>query len=228
MRTWPARINSFFGLMLVCSSLSLAARAADDEAFKPESGGKTNHVAKVDKSEKDESKQSSTIRLHMETTADSGASSGKIKLMKNSPQPVVLTVEKDAFTDEGFLENARLLDTVGGPMIALKFDTRGALRMQMWTVSKPGRRIAVWARWTDGRWLAAPMTVRAIEDGVLVFSPDATREECERIVRGLNNVAIKLGNQKKPEKPKKPSVAGKPADKGKTDAATKDESVFEK
>ena len=164
----------------------------------------------------------------METLTNSGASSGKIKLMAGSSSPVIMTVEKDAFTDEGFLEDAKLIDTLGGPMIALKFNSRGALRMQMWTVSKPGRHIAVWSRWTDGRWLAAPMVSRAIEDGVLVFSPDATREEAQEIVRGLNNVAIKLGNQKKPEKPKKPSVTGKPGDIGKSRDSSKGESVFEK
>ena len=38
-------------------------------------------------------------------------------------------------------------------------------------------------------WLAAPMTNKRISDGVLVFTPDASREEADRIVLGLNNVA---------------------------------------
>ena len=53
---------------------------------------------------------------------------------------------------------------------------------------------------TEARWLAAPRISQRIKDGVLVFTPDATREEAERIVRGLNNVAIKLGNKPKPAK----------------------------
>jgi hypothetical protein len=33
------------------------------------------------------------------------------------------------------------------------------------------------------------MTNKRISDGVLVFTPDASREEADRIVLGLNNVA---------------------------------------
>jgi hypothetical protein len=41
-----------------------------------------------------------------------------------------------------------------------------------------------------------------ILDGTLTFTPDATREETERIVRGLNNVAIRAGNKSKTDSPK--------------------------
>ena len=44
----------------------------------------------------------------------------------------------------------------------------------------------------DYRWLAAPVINRRISDGVLVFTPDATREEAEEIALGLNNVAKKV------------------------------------
>jgi hypothetical protein len=43
----------------------------------------------------------------------------------------------------------------------------------------------------DCRWLAAPVISHRIGDGVLVFTPDATREEAEEIALGLNNVAKK-------------------------------------
>jgi hypothetical protein len=39
------------------------------------------------------------------------------------------------------------------------------------------------------RWVAAPTMTERIADGRLVFAPDATREEAERIVHGLNRVA---------------------------------------
>ena len=44
-------------------------------------------------------------------------------------------------------------------------------------------------RFGELRWLAAPILQQRIRDGLLVFTPDATREEAERIVRGLKNVA---------------------------------------
>jgi murein DD-endopeptidase MepM/ murein hydrolase activator NlpD len=41
----------------------------------------------------------------------------------------------------------------------------------------------------DGRWLAAPIITRRISNGVLVFTPDCSREEADQLVLGLNNVA---------------------------------------
>ena len=35
--------------------------------------------------------------------------------------------------------------------------------------------------------------MRTITNGVLIFTPDATREEAERIVLGINNAAEELG-----------------------------------
>lgn len=145
----------------------------------------------------DPEKQASTLRFHMETESV-GMGTGKIKFLRSNP--VTLNVEKNAFVDEGFIEDAQVLDGLGGPRILIKLNTSGALRLQMWTVSKTGRRIAVWSKWTEGRWLAAPKVEKPIEDGVIAFAIDGTREEAERIVRGLNNVAIKLKNKPKPDK----------------------------
>jgi hypothetical protein len=232
MRIWSACINSFFGLCL--TGWTLMAVEPTPGGGSETKGGEAKAPAKVEatakakdkptKEEKDPSKVASTIRLHMETESP-GMGSGKIKVMRSDP--TTLNVEKNAFVDEGFLERADVIETVGGHMILLKFNTQGALRLQMWTVSKTGRRIAVWAKWTEGRWIAAPVAARALEDGVIAFTPDASREEAERIVRGLNNVAIKLGNQKKPAKQKQPTIGGKSGKKSK-DGTAAEESMFEK
>jgi hypothetical protein len=201
LRVRPGAFNLFFGLMAWVGLLAGCATGSDEKA--PEGDQKPE-------------KQASTLRLHMETET-TGMDTGKIKI-KRSPPSVTLNVEKNAFADEGYLEEARVLDGMAGPILYLKFNTQGALRLQMWTVSKPGRRIAVWAKWTEGRWLGGPMINKPIEDGLLVFSPDASREELERIARGLNNVAIKLGNQKKPDKAE---VAKKEKAKEKAKSASK-------
>ena len=74
-------------------------------------------------------------------------------------------------------------------------------RLEQFTAQYPGRRFAIAAQFGEKelemRWLAAPILNRRITDGILAFTPDASREEAELIVRGLNNTAIKLGNQKK-------------------------------
>jgi hypothetical protein len=43
--------------------------------------------------------------------------------------------------------------------------------------------------------MAAPEIIAKNSSGRLVFTPDATREEADRMVRGLNNVAKKIEQQ---------------------------------
>ncbi len=188
MRIQPGCINLFFGLFLW---LCLGAGCA--------TGDDSSSSSKDSKEQKDEKpeKQATTIEFRSETPSI-GMGTGRIKVFR--AHPVTLNVEKNAFVDGGFVEQARLIDGLAGPMIYIKFTTQGALRLQMATVTRPGRRIAIYARWTEGRWLGAPLITKPLEDGEILFTPDATRDEAERIVRGLNNVAIKLENQKKPDK----------------------------
>lgn len=146
-------------------------------------------------------KVASTLRLHLEEN-DIGLGVGSVQVFRS--KPTKLTVQKTAFVDEGEITKATVVDSqYGGHLIQVEYTRRGKMELQMATASHPGRRVAVWSRWTEGRWLAAPVVQKGIDDGIFVFTPDCTREEAERIVRGLNNVAIKLGNQEKPKKPKK-------------------------
>jgi len=48
-----------------------------------------------------------------------------------------------------------------------------------------------------GRWLAAPLINRRMADGMITFTPDASREETEKFVEGLNNSAKKLNSRLK-------------------------------
>ena len=55
-----------------------------------------------------------------------------------------------------------------------------------------GKRIAVLARWDEtARWLAAPRMEKRITNGVLMFTPDASRAEAERLAQALNKT-VKL------------------------------------
>lgn len=188
--------NLFFGM-----GLALLLAAGTQGADTPKKS-KDN----ADKKPKDASpeKQASSIRLHMEA-GSGGVGSGKIQVLRTNT--LTLTVERSPFVDEGFIEEARVVEGIGGHMISIRYNSQGALRLQMWTASNPGRHVAVWAKWTEARWIAAPIPPKPLEDGVIVFTPDATREESERIVRGLNNIAIKLGNQEKPKKAAKTAKA---------------------
>ena len=78
----------------------------------------------------------------------------------------------------------------------VQFDRHGTLVLDSVTASNRGRRIGIFtqygiAKLEHSRWLAAPYG-SPITDGMLLFTPAATREESEEIVAGLNNVAKKI------------------------------------
>ena len=145
-----------------------------------------------------EKKDATSLRLFLESDYDTGGKTDTVPIYRSSP--ILVKVEKVPFLDEGSLTEAHVVDTVGGFAIQLKFNFHGTLILEQITTSYKGRRIAVQAMYTEGRWLGAPMIAQRIPDGYFTFTPDATREEAQRIVRGLNNVAAKLGNAPKSKK----------------------------
>lgn len=137
-------------------------------------------------------KQVSFLRLHVETNPDGTRHTRTVPVYRASP--VNITVETAAALDEGFMRKAEVVevDEQGGYAIKVTFNDEGARRLDYLTTANKGKRIAVLARWTEDRWLGAPLLSKRIANGVFVFTPDATREECERIVLGLENVIKKL------------------------------------
>ena len=53
--------------------------------------------------------------------------------------------------------------------------------------------------WKNGRWLAAPSINRLVANGTLTFTPDASREEAEQLVKGLNLAAKNYATEKSKE-----------------------------
>ena len=135
-------------------------------------------------------KEASTLRLHLEVTADGTDRSSPVPINRESP--IYVNVEKAQFLDEGAVAKASVVEVMGGFSIFIQFDRRGSWLLEQYTVANKGRRIAVFSQFGQTRWLAAPMISKPISDGAFVFTPDATREEADRIVRGLNNVAKKI------------------------------------
>jgi hypothetical protein len=133
-------------------------------------------------------KEASTLRLHVEVSPDGTEN--------NSPVPIGrgdstfhVNVQKEPFLKEGDITQAWVVDALGGFQILVQYDRRGALLLEQYSIAYKGRRMAIFSQFGEVRWLAAPVFVNRISDGALVFTPDATREEAERIVKGLNNVA---------------------------------------
>lgn len=148
-------------------------------------------------------KEESFLQFFTEAQSEAGDRTAVITVCRSSPVPV--RVNKQAFLDSRDLADAAVLDQVGGFAVALRFTARGTLVLEQITTAHRGARIVIYGMFPGGRWLAAPMIPRRITDGVLVFTPDATHEEAERLVRGLNNMAIHYGNKPKPPSPKKPA-----------------------
>lgn len=142
--------------------------------------------------EKKKAKEATFLRFHVETNPDGTRHNAPALVYRSNP--VRLTIENNAVLDEGFMKKAELVaaDQFGNYAIKITFDDVGTQRLDYVTTMNKGRRLAVNARWTETRFLAAPLITRQIKDGIFIFTPDATREESERIVAGLNNVIAKL------------------------------------
>lgn len=183
----PRPFNTFFLLLLLGGLVAGCATTPEEKQAKAEA------------------KDVSAVRLHAEPRDESMAAT-KAKLPRSGP--VEIPIDKEPFADERDVVRAQVVDLRGGFAIRLELTSHGRMVLEGASVTRAGLRLAIYGQWsegekeTTGRWLAAPVMRRAIRDGVVVFTPDCDREEAERFVRGLNNVAIKLENQPKPKKEK--------------------------
>jgi hypothetical protein len=147
-------------------------------------------------------KQLATFRVHLEVNPDGSDRNQPVPIYRAHPAQV--NVERDPFLTEGDIAQARVtLDTVNGFSLQIQFEPRGTLLLEQYSAMNSGKRFAIFSefgeRLENCRWLGAPIIPRRISNGVLAFTPDATRDEAEQIAIGLNNVAIKNGNQAKPK-----------------------------
>jgi hypothetical protein len=132
-------------------------------------------------------KEATTLRLHLEVNQDQSGRSAHVPVYRQSP--IYVNVQNAPFLMERNVANASVVESLGSFQIMIQLDRRGTWLLEEYTTVNRGKRIAIFSQFGDARWLAAPVMNKRITDGVLVFTPDATREESERIVRGLNNVA---------------------------------------
>jgi preprotein translocase subunit SecD len=113
---------------------------------------------------------------------------------------IPFTVDRNPFLTESFVKEAKVVEVTGGFALQIQFDTQGTWLLEDYTGANRSKHIVVWSQFfnpgeqkiNSGRWLAAPQIHKRISDGLFVFTPDATREEADRIVLGLNHVAKRL------------------------------------
>lgn len=141
-----------------------------------------------------------TVRVHIEANADRSNRTTEVPIYRASP--VLVNVEANPVVSEMMVSEARVVDTVGGFALRIAFNQEGRLLLEQATAENRGRHYAVYCQFpslqdptvTQGRWLAAPVITTRVTDGMLMFTPDATREEAYEIALGLNHVAARNGN----------------------------------
>jgi len=139
-------------------------------------------------------KHLAALRLHIESSANTGTSGQTITVLRD--QPVSVTIATEPVLTEANIVAATLLETPGGYAVEIKFDETGGWILVQQSAANPGKHFAVFGQWgeklKDSRWLAAPQISHRIVGGVLAFTPDCSRDEAKELVLGLNNVAKKV------------------------------------
>jgi hypothetical protein len=135
--------------------------------------------------------QPTIFRVHQEVHPDGTSASEPVPIYRL--KPVMVNVGREPFLSELNVSGAKVIDVIGGFAISVQFDRQGTWQLEEHSIQSRGRRAAIHCQFgknlKEARWLAAPVISRRISDGVLTFTPDATREEADEIVLGLNNIA---------------------------------------
>ena len=133
--------------------------------------------------------QTGALRIHIETNPDPAGGSLTVSVLRSNP--VLITIKREPILTEANIVSAKVIDATGGFAIEIKFDENGAWLLEQYSAANPGRHFVIFGQWGDklanGRWLSAPLITRRISGGRLVFTPDCSREEADRLVLGLNN-----------------------------------------
>ena len=190
MITGRTRFNIYLWLVIA----SLAAGCA--------TSSKTPEEIAHDKEEKEKDKLVGTVRVHVQVPAGGDeAFTTEAEVIRDSP--IKVPVARNPFLTEASLSEAKVIDAQGGFKIQLQFDQHGSMLLEQYTSLNPGKRFAIFCTFGppgqkgESRWLAAPVIPKRIGNGILVFTPDASREEAEIIVRGLSNVGKKVQKELK-------------------------------
>jgi hypothetical protein len=148
-----------------------------------------------DKDNKDD-KAVAALRVHIQINPDTAgdmSTAQTVSVLRDDP--VTVTIAKEPILTEANITKARVIDAQGGFALEIQFDESSALVLEQYSAASPGHFV-IFGQWgeklANGRWLAAPLVTHRISNGILSFTPDMSREEADRLVLGLNNVAKKI------------------------------------
>lgn len=174
MKFRPVRFNSYL-LVLIAALLTACESTNPDGSAKVATG-----VA--------------TLRVHLETHDDKLGLSQQITVGREDRQTFFITA---GMIGEQSLTAARIWEGNEGEFaIHLQFDREGVRTLEMLSLSYRGKRLAIGGQFPEPRWIGTVRMDRHIADGTLLFRPDVSREEAEKMVRLLNATVAKLKKYK--------------------------------
>jgi hypothetical protein len=136
-----------------------------------------------------------TMRFYLEVNSSPATPSQLAEVLRDNT--VWLRIAQRPFLGDGNIASAEVLHDLGGFSLKIQFDRDGTFLLEQTSAAYRGQHFAVWCQWAEapdwklnqGRFVAAPVFAKHIQDGALVFTPDTSEEEAKQIVTGLNNVA---------------------------------------
>jgi preprotein translocase subunit SecD len=151
--------------------------------------------------EKKRIKSETSLRVHIEAQNPIPDRTRQVSVFRQAP--IQLYIEPNPFLNEEYVKDARVVETYGGFALRIELNRSGRNLAEQYTTGNLSRRLAIFAHFADptqmteekpgvGRWLAAPRIAQSITNGMLVFTPDATRAEADQIALGLRNAAKKM------------------------------------
>jgi len=140
-------------------------------------------------------KELASIRVHLETHADPIlGTSRQVTIGRENPQTFHVS---GPMLSEIHLIGAEVWEGQSGQYaIHLKFDRQGTQILESLSLSYRGKRLAIMSQFPEPRWIGTERLERHMANGSLVFRPDATREETDRICKGLNLAVARLKKAK--------------------------------
>jgi preprotein translocase subunit SecD len=141
----------------------------------------------------DKKKEFANLRVHLEAGPQDTDRSVQVPIYR--AHPFQLQVQNQPFLTEIQVASAKVVDALGGFDLQIQLNHEGTMLLQQYSANNRGRHFAVFTQFGEkgksARWLGAPEFTRIMNDGLIQFTPDATREEAEDIAIGLNNMAKK-------------------------------------
>ncbi|MBN2505180.1 MAG: hypothetical protein JXQ71_00655 [Verrucomicrobia bacterium] len=138
-------------------------------------------------------KHPTLLRFHLEVNPDGTDRNEPVRV--NRATPFAVNVVREPFVTENHIMEAAVVDdSYGGFFIRVQLNKQGTWLLEQYSTANKGKRVALFCQFGNTtRWLAAPLMESRVANGQFAFTPDASREEADRIVLGLNE----LGKQVK-------------------------------